>query len=145
MKVKNWFVIATLCAGVIAQFAPAKDKSGRTLVPVADPLDKLQGDIAAARERAAKDLDEARQALRIAAPGLAEMLQNLAEQSKQLEEETNQLEDKVAGDKKPEPDAAKALLEEQKALNKYGSSDAVASLGDILGKVLKRKKPKSKK
>ena len=39
-------------------------------------------------------------------------------------------------------------LEEQmnkEAVKKYGSQDSGASLGDILGKVLKKKKPKSKK
>ena len=39
-------------------------------------------------------------------------------------------------------------LEEQmnkEAVKKYGSQDSGASLGDILGKVLKKRKPKSKK
>ena len=31
------------------------------------------------------------------------------------------------------------IVEEKKALNKYGSSDSGASLGDILGSVLKKK------
>ena len=34
---------------------------------------------------------------------------------------------------------------EKEAIEKYGAKDSGASLGDILGKVLKRKKPKSKK
>ena len=34
----------------------------------------------------------------------------------------------------------KEINEEKEALNQYGSSDSGASLGDILGKVLKKKK-----
>ena len=34
----------------------------------------------------------------------------------------------------------KEIIEEKEALNKFGSSDSGASLGDILGKVLGKKK-----
>ena len=56
MKVKNWFVIATLCAVVIAQFAPAKDKPGRTLVPANHP-DRAVHDLEAFQIGPKRDVD----------------------------------------------------------------------------------------
>ena len=94
----------------IAQAAPAADGT-RTLKPVADPLDKIQGNIQKAREQAAKNLAEARKALRIAAPGLAERLENLAEQAQNLEQESKQLSEKVGQKKKAEIEASKELLD----------------------------------
>ena len=89
----------------------------RTLVPLNQPLNEIQDNIKKAKERAAKDLENARAALRIAAPGLPEMLENLAAAAEQLEADTEQLADDILKDKKPGSNAAKAMLEEQQNLN----------------------------
>ena len=112
MPVMKKTLIPFLTALAVFAMAPTLHAADgtRTLKPVADPLDKLQASIQKAREQAAKDLDEARQALRIAAPGLSEMLENLAEEAKRLEQESKKLGEKVGEQKKPEIEAAKELL-----------------------------------
>ena len=92
MKKKLQSTMAAIALTAITQVTFAAESS-RTLVPLADPLDQIQGNIKQARDRTAKDLEEARKALRVDAPDLSEMLENLAEETKRLEQETTKLSD----------------------------------------------------
>ena len=74
-KLQNTMAAIALTAMTQATFAA---ETSRTLVPLADPLDQIQGNIKQARERAAKDLEKARKALIVAKFGLVEMLVKLA-------------------------------------------------------------------
>ncbi|SVD48641.1 uncharacterized protein METZ01_LOCUS401495, partial [marine metagenome] len=116
MKKKLQSTMAAITLAAITQVTFAAESS-RTLVPLADPLDQIQGNIKQARDRTAKDLEEARKALRVDAPDLSEMLENLAEETKRLEQETTKLSDQVDKKKKADVEAAKELLERQQQLN----------------------------
>ena len=116
MKKKLQSTMAAIALTAITQ-VPFAAESSRTLVPLADPLDQIPGNIKQARDRTAKDLEEARKALRVDAPDLAEMLENLAEETKRLEQETTKLSDQVDKKKKADVEAAKELLERQQQLN----------------------------
>ena len=63
MKKKLQITMAAIALTAMTQATFAAETS-RTLVPLADPLDQIQGNIKQARERAAKDLEEARKAWR---------------------------------------------------------------------------------
>ncbi len=110
----------TLLVGVL--MASAADKP-RTLKSVDKPLDEIQGTISGARKLSADELDAARKALRIAAPGLSERLEHLAAQAKGMEKSTAELADEVKEDQNAKPDEAKKLFDQQKKLN-----DRVAQL-----------------
>ena len=96
---------------------PAQAEPPRTLVPVADPLNQLQGNLKEARTQAAEDLASARKALQVAAPKLSERLDNLAEAVKRLEEQTNEITEAVAKDAQAKPEETKELLAEQESIN----------------------------
>ena len=106
MRKKLLITMAAIALTAMTQAIFAAEPS-RTLVPLAGPLDQIQGNIKQARERVAKDLEKARKALRIAAPALAEMLDNLAEEAKRLEQDSKKLGEKVGQQKKAEIEAAK--------------------------------------
>ena len=108
--------MAAIALTAIVQITIAAEET-RKLEPVDELLDKIQGSVKKARELAAKDLEKAREALRIAAPSLAEMMRNLGGETKRLEQETTKLSEKVGKQKKAEIEAAKDLLGRQRQLN----------------------------
>ena len=116
MKNKLQITMAAIALTAMTQATFAAETS-RTLVPLADPLDQIQGNIKQARERAAKDLEEARKALIVAEFGLVEMLVKLAEDTKLLKEKTVKLSEQVDKKKKADVEVARDLLERQQQLN----------------------------
>ena len=115
MKQGMSYTLAT--ATLLALAISAQAEPPRTLVPVADPLDQLQGNLKEARTQAAEDLAAARKALQVAAPKLSERLDNLAEAVKRLEEQTNEITEAVAKDAQTKPEETKELLAEQESIN----------------------------
>jgi len=117
MKKKLQSTMAAIALTAIVQITIAAGET-RKLEPVDELLDKIQGSVKKARELAAKDLEKAREALRIAAPSLAEMLGNLGTNvTTRLEQDTTKLSEKVGKQKKAEIEAAKDLLGRQRQLN----------------------------
>ena len=115
MKQGMSYTLAT--ATLLALAISAQAEPPRTLVPVADPLDQLQGNLKEARAQSADDLAAARKALYVAAPKLSERLDNLAEAVKRLEEQTNEVTEAVAKDAQNKPEESKELLAEQESIN----------------------------
>ena len=108
-------IIITMVLFAIATAIQAEPP--RTLLPVADPLEQLHGELKEARDQSAEDLSQARKALQIAAPKLSERLENLAEAAKRLEKETNEVAESVTKDEKSKTEEVQDLLNQQEKLH----------------------------